>query len=57
MKNLLKKSKSALWWYEDDKKLVNDGTLPTGLVGDATGLVGDVNDCDISALVANSIGD
>ena len=43
MKNLLQKSKSTLWWYDDDGVLHDDGSLPTGISGDVSGLRGYVS--------------
>ena len=43
MKNLLNRSKAAVWWRDDDGALHEDGSLPPGLSGDVDGLRGDVS--------------
>ena len=42
MKNLLNKLETAIWWEDVAGVIHNDGSLPSGLSGDVTGLSGDL---------------
>ena len=48
MKNLLNKLETAIWWEDVAGVIHNDGSLPSGLRGDVTGLRGNVTDCELT---------